>query len=150
MASYSLKPSRQLKYSVPILTHHLLWVILVGGSVMSGVESVVSGGGARTKSPKRHFFFLISFPDTNLRWRISCLVTFFKISSLVCMFCSNYPLWVFVIKLIMRVYCSSTSSVPPDEKLFSETRDNLKKHTFFTVNAEILKVWLLLENKRGH
>lgn len=41
-------------------------VMLVGGSVMRGDESVVRGGGARTWSPKRHFFFLISFPETNL------------------------------------------------------------------------------------
>lgn len=40
--------------------------MLVGGSVMRGDESVVRGGGARTWSPKRHFFFLISFPETNL------------------------------------------------------------------------------------
>ena len=44
---------------------------------MSGDESDVSGGGARTWSPKRHFFFLISFPETNLgdiRDTVQCTV----------------------------------------------------------------------------
>lgn len=44
----------------------LLWVMLMGGSVMRGDKSEVRGGGARTWSPKRHFFFLISLPETNL------------------------------------------------------------------------------------
>lgn len=34
--------------------------------MMKGDRSEVKGGGARTWRPNRHFFFLISFPDTNL------------------------------------------------------------------------------------
>lgn len=52
---------------------------------MSGVESDVSGGGARTKRPKRHFFFLISFPETNLR-RIRTTIVIIIVIVIVQMF----------------------------------------------------------------
>lgn len=44
----------------------LLWVMLIGCSAMKGDWSDDRGGGARTWRPKRHFFFFISFPETNL------------------------------------------------------------------------------------
>lgn len=62
------------KYESPY-SDLLRCVMLIGGSVMRGDESDVRGGGDRTWSPKRHFFFLISFPETNLdRRHKECLV----------------------------------------------------------------------------